>query len=294
MKSILYFFQTAIKNIWTEKWINFLTILSISIGMLILCTFGMITFNLDSMLKTWSKGFGMVIYLDEQITESDTNKLKEQLLKDRDFAEVSFVSKDQALSDVRVTLGDDAIILDEIKENPLPSSFELKLKSDLLTPAIVEGKAAQIKQMNGVMEVQYGDKWLSSLSRISETMQLGALILGCAIFLAVTFISYSTIKIYFHRRKNEVETLKLLGASKSFIKFPFLIEGLFIGTLGGIISSLVIYGGYSFTTHRIVEFLPSIKLSMASLPLMAYLIIPVAGASMSLIGSYIAIGKIRY
>jgi cell division transport system permease protein len=294
MMSLLYYFQTAIKNIWTEKWINSLTILSISIGMLILCTFGMITFNLDSVLKTWSKGFGIVIYLDEKITKADESGLQAQLLKDKDFLEVKFVSKDQALSDVRQTLGDDAIILDEIKENPLPSSFELKLKSHLLTPSIVEKKAAEIKQMNGVMEVQYGNKWLSSLSRISETMQLGAVILGCAIFIAVTFISYSTIKIYFHRRKNEVETLKLLGASKSFIKFPFLIEGLFIGTLGGIISSLAIYGGYSFTTLRIVEFLPSIKLSMASLPVLAYLIIPVTGASMSLIGSYIAIGKIRY
>jgi cell division transport system permease protein len=254
----------------------------------------MITFNLDSVLKTWSKGFGIVIYLDEKITKADESGLQAQLLKDKDFLEVKFVSKDQAFCDVRQTLGDDAIILDEIKENPLPSSFELKLKSHLLTPSIVEKKAAEIKQMNGVMEVQYGNKWLSSLSRISETMQLGAVILGCAIFIAVTFISYSTIKIYFHRRKNEVETLKLLGASKSFIKFPFLIEGLFIGTLGGIISSLAIYGGYSFTTLRIVEFLPSIKLSMASLPVLAYLIIPVTGASMSLIGSYIAIGKIRY
>jgi len=294
MMSLLYYFQTAIKNIWIEKWINSLTILSISIGILILCTFGMITFNLDSMLKTWSKGFGIVIYLDEKITKADENRLQEQLLKDRDFVEVKYVSKDQALSDVRQTLGDDAIILDEIKENPLPSSFELKLKSELLSPAIVEKKAAEIKQLNGVMEVQYGDKWLSSLSRISETMQLGAVILGCAIFIAVTFISYSTIKIYFHRRKNEVETLKLLGASKSFIKFPFLIEGLFIGTLGGIISALAIYGGHSFATLRIVEFLPSIKLSMVTLPMLAYLIIPIAGASMSLIGSYIAIGKIRY
>jgi cell division transport system permease protein len=294
MKSLLYFFQTAIKNIWTEKWINSLTILSISIGMLILCTFGMITFNLDSVLKTWSKGFGIVIYLDEKVTKADENRLQEKLLQDKDFVEVKFVSKDKALNDVRETLGDDAIILDEIKENPLPSSFELKLKNNLLTPSKVEKKAAEIKQMNGVMEVQYGDKWLSSLSRISETMQFGAIILGCAIFIAVTFISYSTIKIYFHRRKNEVETLKLLGASKSFIKLPFLIEGLFIGTLGGIISSLTIYGAYSFTTLRIIEFLPSIKLSMAAIPVLAYLAVPVAGASMSLIGSYIAIGKIRY
>ena len=82
MKSFLYFFYTAFKNIWIEKWINLLTILSISIGMLILCTFGMITLNLDSVLKTWSKGFGMVIYLDEKITKADEAKLQEELFND--------------------------------------------------------------------------------------------------------------------------------------------------------------------------------------------------------------------
>jgi len=294
LKSLIYYLQTAFKNIWLEKWINFLTILSISIGMLILCTFAMVTINLDSVLKHWSKGFGMVIYLDEKISKEDESRLKDQLLKDKGFSEIKYISKDEALKDVRLAMGEDAIILDEIKENPLPSSFELKFKSEMLEPAIVEQKAAEIKQMNGVAEVQYGEKWLSSLNKISETMQTGAVILGLAIFLAVTFISYSTIKIFFYRRKDEVDTQKLLGATKSFIKMPFLIEGLFIGTMGGILSSVTIYGAYSFTMLRITEFLPSIKLIMAALPLEAYFMIPIAGALMSMIGSFIAIGKIRY
>lgn len=294
MKGFTYYLQTAFKNIWLEKWINFLTVLSISIGILILGAFAMVTLNLDSVLKHWSKGFGMVIYLDEKISQEDESQLHAQLLKDKGFSEIKYISKDQALNDVRETLGEDAIILDEIKENPLPSSFELKFKSEMLEPAIVEQKATEIRQMNGVAEVQYGEQWLSSLNKISKTMQTGVIVLGIAIFLAVTFISYSTIKIFFYRRKEEVETLKLLGATKSFIKLPFLIEGIFIGTMGGILSSLTIYGAYSFTLLRVTEFLPSIKLIMAALPFQAYLLIPLAGAFMSLIGSFVAIGKIRY
>ncbi len=159
---------------------------------------------------------------------------------------------------------------------------------------VIKQKSSHIKQMSGVAEVQYGEKWLSSLNKISSSMKIGSIVLGCAIFIAVTFITYSTIKIFFYRRKEEIETLKLLGATKSFIKLPFLLEGLFIGTVGGIISSLLIFSAYSFTTLRIAEFIPSIRLIMEVFPLQAYLIIPIAGAFMSLIGSYVAVGKIRY
>jgi cell division transport system permease protein len=176
----------------------------------------------------------------------------------------------------------------------LPSSFELKLKRGYLDPLLVKEKAAQIRQLDGVQEVQYGEKWLSSLNTIAKTIKLGSIVFGAAIFIAVTFITYSTIKILLHRRKDEIETLKLLGASSRFIRLPFLIEGFFIGALGGTISSLAILGIYSFIMYKMVEFLPAIKFVVTSLPLFVYLIIPLGGAVMSLIGSFIAIGKIRY
>jgi cell division protein FtsX len=92
----------------------------------------------------------------------------------------------------------------------------------------------------------------------------------------------------------EVETLKLLGATRSFIKLPFLIEGLFIGGLSGAVSSLMLLAFYYFTANNLADFLPSIRAFTISLPLYTYLAAPVAGASMSLIGSFFATGKIRY
>jgi cell division transport system permease protein len=191
-------------------------------------------------------------------------------------------------------LGSNAMILDVFKESPLPSSFELKLRSSSLDPVHVKEKAEQIQRLEGVQEVQFGEKWLASLNTIAKTIKIGSILFGTAIFIAVTFITYSTIKIFLHRRKDEIETLKLLGASKSFIRLPFLIEGLFIGAMGGLLSSLIILGSYSFIVYKLVEFLPAIKFVMSSLPVMIYLAIPVGGAMMSLVGSFVAIGKIRY
>ncbi len=294
MNIITYSFQTVIKSLWREKWINLLTILSISIGLSLVTTFIMFTINMDSVIQRWAKNFGLVVYLSETISEINETSLVTQFKKDPDILDVKYISKDTALQELRAILGSNALVVEGLSENPLPSSFELRVKRHLLEPGLVKRKAEKIAKLSGVEEVQYGEKWLSSLYTISRAMKLGALIIGCAIFIAITFITYSTIKIFFYRRKEEIETLKLLGATRSFVRVPFLIEGLIIGLLGGILSSLAIFGIYTFTSAKVTEFLPSIQFFMASLPFQVYLVVPLAGALVSVIGSYIAVGKIRY
>jgi cell division transport system permease protein len=294
MKNVGYSFKTALKNMWIEKWINLLTILSIGIGLSIFCLFVMMSVKMDSVLEKWTRSFGVIVYLDEEISSQEEDVLKEHFLQDPDIMEIKYVSKEQALEEVRENLGDNAIVLDVFQENPLPSSFELRLKKELLQTSFVKQKAAKLKQMSGVEEVQYGEKWLSSLNTISKTLRIGTIFFGGAIFIAISFMTYSTIKIFFTRRKEDIETLKMLGAPSHFIRLPFLFEGLIVGALGGLVSTIAIFGVYSFAALQIIAFLPSVSLFMTSLPLAAYVLIPFAGAFMSFTGSIIAVGKIRY
>jgi len=294
MRIFLYSVETALKSLWHEKWINLLTILSISIGLLIISAFVTITQNLDSVLKRWSKDFGLVVYLNDGLSKETEDTLKAFFQHDPDIAEIRYISKDQALNELRQTLGKQSSVLDGFGSNPLPSSFELTLKRELLYPSYVERKAAEIKQLNGVEEVQYGEKWLSSLNTLAAIMKVSALFLGGAVFIAIAFITYSTIKIFFYRRKDEIETLKLLGATRSFIRLPFVLEGLFIGVLAGAVSAFALFGVYSLVISKISGVLPSINIVMLPLPLKAYIPAPVAGALMSFLGSLVAVGTIKY
>lgn len=294
MRVFLYSFQTTIKNLWREKWINILTILTIAMGLMILGTFILITLNMDYNLKRWSKGFGLVVYLKEDLSIDDEGLLKEYFQKDPDVVKVKYISKDYALKELRQTLGTMTSILEGFEENPLPSSFELKLKREVLDPVRIKQKASQIKQLTGVEDVQYGEKWLSSLNAMTKGMKIIVVLLGSAIFIAIAFTTYTTIKILFYRRTDEIETLKLLGATRNFIKLPFLLEGLFMGISGGTVGLLGLLILYSFTTSKLIEFLPSFKGITMFFPLESYPVVPLAGAVMSLIGSFFAIGRIRY
>lgn len=289
-----YCLQTALKSIWREKWIHLLTILSISIGLLIVCMFAIVTLNMDSLLQKWSKSFGIIVYLNDAVGSGEEEILRNRLRKDSDIVEINYISKEEAVQELKQTLGSNAVVLDAFNDNPLPASFEMKLKPRMLEPERVRQKAEEIRKLPGVEDVQYGEKWLSSLNTISRAMQISAIVFGITILIAIAFITYSTIKIFFYRKKDEIETLKLLGATKTYARLPFLIEGICIGALGGIASALAIFGAYSFATMRVAEFLPSINLFVSSLPVTAYVIIPFAGAAMSFVGSFIAVGKIRY
>jgi len=294
MRTFIYAVQTALKSLWHEKWINLLAVLSISIGLLIVSAFVTITQNLDSVLKRWSKDFGLIVYLNEGISRETEDSLKDFFRHDAYISAVKYISKDQALQELRQMLGKQAPVLDVFENNPLPSSFELTLKMEFLSPAFVERKASEIKHLNGIEDVQYGEKWLSSLSTLANLMKVSAVFLGSAIYVAIAFITYSTIKIFFYRRKDEIDTLKLLGATRTFIRLPFLLEGLFIGILAGIVSSLGLLGLYTLVINKISGFLPAINIIIVPLPIEAYLPTPLAGALMSFIGSLIAVGKIKY
>lgn len=294
MRILLYSLQTAIKNLWCEKWINILTMLTIAVGLLILGTFVLITLNMDNSLKRWSKGFGLVVYLKDDLSSNKADLLKEYFQKDSDVVDIKYISKDAALKELKQTLGKTTTILEGFKENPLPSSFELKLRREVLDPVRIKQKAFQIEQLDGVEDVQYGEKWLASLNTMTMGMKIIVLVLGSIIFAAIAFSTYSTIKILFYRRIDEIETLKLLGATRSFIRFPFLLEGIFIGALGGVVGFFGLSAIYYFTTAKIIEFMPLVGGTIIFFPTKIYAVAPAAGAVMSLIGSFFAIGKIRY
>ena len=176
MRTFIYSIQTAFKSILRDKWINFLTILSIGVSLLILSSFVTITMNMDSLLKRWAKSFGIIVYLDDGLSGEAEKAMGDFFQKDPDIIDLKYISKVQAIEELKLVLGANARIIEELKENPLPSSFELKLKSELLEPAYVKQKAAEIMNMAGVEEVQYGEKWLSSLNTISKRSLISPMI----------------------------------------------------------------------------------------------------------------------
>lgn len=292
MRSFFNALETSLNNLWFEKWINLLTILSVSVGIFIIGIYIVITLNVQNLLKVWTGEFGIIVYLKEGIDREKTDALIKELEEMGTFQQIKFVSGNEALKELKSYFDKSGTSFGHIDATMLPKSIELKLGNRNLQFSAIREEVERLKILPGVEEVQYGEKWLASLSNLTASLKLIGSILGIVLFVAISFITYSTIRIHFYRRYDEIMTLKLLGASKGFLKGPFLIEGFIVGLLGGIIGSCLLYGLYTSIAKSIT--LPLFLNSLVFLPLYAYPVLPTCGVLLSMTGTFIAIGKIRY
>ncbi|MBI4844608.1 MAG: ABC transporter permease [Nitrospirae bacterium] len=294
MRNVMYSLETACSNTWRDKWMNLLSAFLICSGLAIFGSFLILSFNMESAVRKWFNDFSIVIYLNKGISSDEEEALKNFFIQDSDVLSLRYISKEEALLELKDMLGAGSRVLESVEENPLPSSFEIKMKREILIPALLRQKTALFSKVPGVNEIQFGEEWLESLIRTSMILKSLLLITGTALASTVIFISYGTIRILFYRRMDEIETLKLLGATRRFIRMPFLMEGMIIGTAGGALCSLSLFASYRLVSLRLMELMPSLKAFLVTMPEGIFFYGPAAGAVLSFIGSYFAVGKIKY
>jgi cell division transport system permease protein len=287
-----YSFRLAAQSLLREKWINFLSVLTIASGLLIAALTALSVYNVDTITKKLPEKFSVMLYLKDNLSGQEVENILNTLKKDGSVETVKYISKDDALKELKTMFKDAAYVLEGLEENPLHDSIEIKMKGEVAGPETAKRLASQMMKIQGVDEVEYGEKFLSSLYSLGLGMRAVGILFIIIMFGGVIFVCYSTVKILFYRKKEEIETYKLLGATKGFIRAPFIIEGAVIGFWGGILSLVGI-----LSLHYIVF----LKLSI-SIPLFKAIIfptnlsplLPLTGLLLGMTGAAIAIGRIRY
>ncbi|MEJ2478254.1 MAG: permease-like cell division protein FtsX [Desulfobacterales bacterium] len=149
--------------------------------------------------------------------------------------EVHFISRDEALKNLREQLPHQTFLLDNLKQNPLPDAFEVHLSPATRNWEKIEKLAEQVEKLPEVEEVEYGRGWLGRFAAVFNLFRLAGYALGTLFFMAAVFFVANTIRLVLYSRREEVEIMRLVGAEDRFIKTPFYIEGVLQGALGGII-----------------------------------------------------------
>ena len=132
-------------------------------------------------------------------------------------------------------------ILMNLNENPLPDAFEIRMTASSQGGEKVEEIATKIESLPSIEDVEYGQKWLEQFTNIFDLFRLAGYAMGGIFFMAAVFIVANTIRLVIYTRREEIEIMRLVGASEKFIKSPFYIEGIIQGTLGGIIGIAALF-----------------------------------------------------
>lgn len=281
--------NSAIKALWINRWSTLIAILCIGICFFIITGVSLLLYNLEYFTKKLSTKAAIVIYLKDGTYQSEVSRLMEELKKMGVFFKLQYISKDDALKEMKNLI--DPELIELIGYNPLFDTVEAFLKEENLQS--IEGIVKNIKLYESVEDVYYPAKIVSGLKIIRVTVWNFGLVIFCFLLLAVLFIVYATVKSLYWKKTEEIEILKLLGATPSYIRMPFLIEGGILGFGGAIFAEVFMISLYFILhTKNISEFLPAV--TRIIFPVEIFYILPFFGIVLGMLSSFFALGRIKY
>ncbi len=165
--------------------------------------------------------------------------------------EVTYVSKEEALADFRKQIRGQESLLEGLKANPLPASFQLRIREKYQTADALAQLAASMKRMEGVEDVLYGQEWVERLTSVVEVMKILAIVIGAVLGVASLFIVANTIRLAVYARAQEIEIMRLVGATRTYIQIPLILEGTLQGGLGAALALGLLYALFRATLWQL-------------------------------------------
>ncbi len=248
IRTFKYFLKEGFMNIGRNRVMTMAAIFSIIASLFILGVVLLIVYNVDSTADTLESQVEIIVYLKDEISEIEVNKIGAQLKGMDGVDDVSYQSKADALREMKEQLGDSGEILEGYTEetNPLPRSFSIKIHN----PESVSVVASNIEDKPWVETIKYNKEVVDTIDQITSGMRTGGFILVTILTVVTILVVSNTIKLAVVSRRREINIMKYVGASDWFIRWPFILEGAILGAIGAVIAAFIIIVLYNSLVNK--------------------------------------------
>jgi len=288
-----YLISEGFKSTFKQKKMTSASIIIMCATMFIFGLFFAIGENVNSVIKQVESQQGIQIYIKEEANDEEIERLGNEIKKINGVNKVDFVSKEDALNTVKSWFVEAPELLDVYdEENIFPASYFVTL-TDL---SLNEEVQAEIYKLDNVDTIESENNTINKLQELAKGIQIMTLvILALLIIISIFIISY-TIKLTVHARRKEISIMKYVGATNSFIRGPFIVEGIIIGIISAVITLVILGLAYNGIINAIGSsaILNAISISLLSFSDMFYLVLAVylgLGIGIGILGSTISMRK---
>lgn len=262
MNSFIYNVKQGFTQILRNRGMSIASIFSILAMLFILGIFFVIVVNINLFTEVVKQDYDQIeIYLKDSVTMEEAETLMGQIKAHEGVDEVSYRSKDDALDIMKQRWGESAYLLDSLGDNPLPASILIGVSSI----ESAEGVSIYARDLEGVEDVQYFKETVEKLTKVTNFLQVGALIVMIFLIIVSVVVVSNTIKLTVFARSKEIKIMKYVGATNWFIRGPFMAEGIIIGIFAAIISTIMV----SLLYGRIVAGIGTQVIAITSCPLIS-------------------------
>ncbi len=243
-------FANALRGIRRASTTSSLAVLTIAIVLVLVGSASLLVQNMTGILDEFGAELQLTAYLDSSTSESDQRELAQVVAAAPGVDHVEVVTKKEALERFERIAGGPELLAG-LEENPLPASLEIHLLPEARTAEAIGILESSLDGLPGIDELAQGQEWIENYSRAVSLIRAVALGISMVLGMAALMIVANTIRLAVYARRDELEILALVGASRTFVRVPFLLEGTLQGLLGGLIALLVVYGAYEILLPQI-------------------------------------------
>ncbi len=292
LRAFSYFVSEALTSLWRSRLVNAVSIGTIAVSLFVLGAFLTVASALSGLVTRWTETVQVIVYLEDATPDRVRESLENRLREDPAVASFQLVSREQALARFRGMFRDLSSLPEDLGENPFPASIEVNLRAERQSAVEVERLAKAFTGVPGVREIQYDLLWIERLSTGVRLVRLVGAFLGGILVLAAVFTISNVIRLTIYAREDELDIMRLVGATRAYVKGPFVAEGVIQGGLGGLAASFLLWSALAWLSRdlQVSDLLPHATLSLP--PALAVLLVA-GGMVVGLAGSLMSLSRLE-
>ncbi len=293
LRASAYFVAEALQSLWRSRLMNALSIGTIAISLFVFGAFLTVASNLGGVIERFSRKVQVVFYLEDGVEARIRQSLVDRLRDDPAVAELTSVERDQALARFRELFRDLRSLPDDLGDNPFPASLEATIAGDHQSPEEVRRLVAAFGNAPGVEDVQYDLLWIERLSTGVRLLRGLGFVLGGILIAAGVFTISNVIRLTVYARQDELDIMRLVGATVAYVKGPFVVEGLLQGLLGGLTAVALLALTFRLFARDALVASDLLGRAVVMLPASLCVTLIVGGMLVGCIGSLVSLGRSR-
>lgn len=241
LSSMNYLFSQGIKNIWTNRIMSFTSFCILMVSLLLIGFSTLCIANINSIVGSVENKNEVIIFLDDDVTDNDIEQMGTKLRNMDNIAEVNFYSKEEAFEEIKAGIENSDELFNYVgEESPLPDSYRVKVKDiEKMSRTLMD-----INQLNGIYTVKAPNDFVKILTELKSFISLLSVVVLGALVVVSLVIILNASRASVDMRKREIAIMRFVGATNSFIKIPFFVEGMTIGVFAGLVAAVITVIGY--------------------------------------------------
>ncbi len=292
LRAIRYFLEEALTSLWRSRLVNTLSIGTISVSLFVVGAFLAVAGRMSEVVSRWTEKVQVIVYIEDPIEQRVLASLENRLREDPAVDSLELVTREQALARFRALFRDLSSLPEDLGENPFPASLEVNVKPGHQSAAEVERLGKAFRDVPGVKEVQYDLLWVERLATGVRLVRGLGTFLGGILVLAGVFTISNVVRLTIYAREDELDIMRLVGATQVYVKGPFVAEGMIQGGVGGLVAAGLLWAALAWLSHDLAS-TALIGAAAFRLPLGVAGSLILGGMAVGVVGSVVSLSRLK-